>query len=267
LRIDMNVDIPSKTELYAQIEDLKRANTVLSHSIALINQRNQELDQFVGIVAHDLKAPLRAVTNLSQWLEDDLMNQIPPENKEQLQLMRSRIFRMNALIEGLSQYARVGREDIKPEMVCVRTLLEEAIDSIAPPPEFTIEIDQMPTIFTKRIMLNQVFTNLISNAIKHHYRPDGHIHISSKKIIVNDYQQNPVEFYEFAIADDGSGIDVNRQTRIFNIFQTSEVREKTQSSGIGLTIVKKIVETEGGQIRLDSQVGLGSTFYFTWYKS
>ncbi len=267
LKTDISGDDRNKAELHAQIRELKRLNSGLSQCIDLINQRNQELDRFVGIVAHDLKVPLRAIANLSQWLEDDLMNQIPSENKEQLQLMRSRIFRMNALIDGLSQYARLGREDIKPETVCVQTLLEEAIDSVAPPPAFKIKIDPMPILFTKRVMLNQVFTNLISNAVRHHDRLDGHIRISGETIIVNDYQQNPVEFYEFAIADDGRGIDLDRQVEIFNIFQTSELRKKTQSSGIGLTIVKKIVETEGGKIRLDSQVGIGSTFYFTWYKS
>lgn len=261
-------DDRSKTELYDQIAELKHDNTVLSQSLALINQRNQELDRFVGIVAHDLKAPLRAVSNLSQWLEDDLIDLIPPENQEQLRLMRSRILRMNALIDGLSQYARIGR-DIKPEEVCVRTLIEEAIDSIAPPSDFKIEIDTMPTIRTNRVGLNQVFTNLIGNAIKHHDRRDGQIRISSKEIIEKADlidRHSPLEFYEFAIADDGRGIEADRQQRIFNIFQTVQVLG-SENTGIGLAIVKKVVETEGGKIRLNSQIGVGSTFYFTWLKS
>ncbi|WP_373545994.1 ATP-binding protein [Chamaesiphon sp.] len=101
----------------------------------------------------------------------------------------------------------------------------------------------------------QVFTNLISNAIKHHHRADGSIHISGRDL---------GEFYEFAIADDGPGIAPEQHERIFEIFQAVNPQNRSDSTGIGLSIVRKIIETEGGTIRVESQIGTGTTFYFTW---
>jgi len=237
------------------IEEQKQLEQQYANLLQKIQERNQELDQFSYIVSHDLKAPLRAIANLTAWLEDDLLDIIPPENQQQLQLMRSRVNRMEELINGLLNYARIGREDIPLDMVSVAELLADIIDSLAPPPSFTVEISSnLPTFRTKRVMLNQVLANLIGNAIKHHDRRDGKVEIS-----VQEYP----EFYEFVISDDGRGIDPKQQTRIFDIFQTLEGQDK-QSTGIGLTIVKKIVETEGGKIQLKSEVGKGSTFSFTW---
>jgi PAS domain S-box-containing protein len=239
-------------------KQLEQKHTAL---LQKIQERNQELDSFSHIVSHDLKAPLRAISNLAQWLEDDLADKIPSENQLQLQLMRSRAERMEALINGLLSYAHIAREDMPLELVSVEELLAEIIDSLDPLPPFTIEISPpLPTFATKRLLLNQVLTNLISNAIKHHDRADGKV-----KITVQDHPKHP-EFYEFAIADDGKGIDPQQQTRIFDIFQTVESHDNSQNTGIGLAIVKKIVEAEGNEIYVKSEIGKGSTFYFTWRK-
>jgi signal transduction histidine kinase len=254
--------------LFTEISDRKRAEATLKqseenyrHLIEKVQSRNQELDNFSHIVSHDLKAPLRAISHLAQWLEDDLGDKIPSENQLQLQLMRSRADRMEALINGLLSYAHITREDMPLELVSVEELLAEIIDSLDPLPPFTIEISPpLPTFATKRLLLNQVLTNLISNAIKHHDRADGKV-----KITVQDHPNRP-EFYEFAIADDGQGIDPQQQTRIFDIFQTLETQDKSPNAGIGLAIVKKIVEAEGNEIYVKSEIGKGSTFYFTWRK-
>jgi len=243
------------------IEEQKQLEKDYTSLLQKVQERNQELDQFTHIVSHDLKAPLRGISNLSQWLEDDLEDSIPPENKQQLQLMRSRVFRMEGLINGLLSYARIGREVISTDLVSMQDLLAEILDSLDPPPTFRIEIaSDLPTFTTKRILLNQVLSNLIGNAIKHHDRPDGKIAVS-----VQEYTESP-EFYEFVVTDDGRGIDPNQQKRIFDIFQTLN-RDNSESTGIGLAIVKKIVETEGGKIYLQSEFGKGSSFYFTWRKS
>jgi PAS domain S-box-containing protein len=239
------------------IEEQKQLEQQYTTLLQKVQERNQELDHFSHIVSHDLKAPLRAIANLSEWLEEDLLNKVPAENQLQLQLMRSRVYRMEALIDGLLSYARIAKEEIHSELVVVEELLAEIIDSLDPI-HFTIEIvPPLPTFVTKRLLLNQVLTNLISNAIKHHHRQDGKIKIT--------IQEHP-EFYEFAITDDGRGIDPKHQARIFDIFQTLESQDKKQSSGIGLAIVKKIVESEGGTINLRSEIGQGSTFSFTWRK-
>jgi PAS domain S-box-containing protein len=226
---------------------------------AALEERNQELNSFVHIVSHDLKAPLRAISNLSQWIEEDLKGTLSADSQEHMTLLRSRVHRMDAMIDGLLDYARVGRTDAMMEPVMVEELLDEVIDSMAPPPNFKITIDpNLPTLYTKRLRLSQVFANLIGNAIKHHGRTDGSIHISG---------QDQGDFYEFAVADDGPGIAPECHDKIFMIFQVGKSQNSQDSSGIGLSIVKRIVETEKGTIRLESQLEKGTTFYFTWPKN
>ena len=240
------------------IEDQKQLERDYANLLQKLQERNQALDQFSYIVSHDLKAPLRAIANLAKWIEDDLTDIIPPENQEQLQLMRSRVFRMEGLIDGLLDYARIGRDEISLEEVSLSELLADIIDLLDPPDTFVIETpENLPSIFTKRVLLNQVLANLIGNGVKHHGRADGRITISFRE---------ESDFYEFSIADDGKGIPTEQQSRIFDIFRTLDNSNNKQSTGIGLAIVKKIVETEDGKIQLQSEFGRGSTFSFTWRK-
>jgi PAS domain S-box-containing protein len=232
--------------------------TDIKYAQATLEKRNQELDSFVHIVSHDLKAPLRAIANLSQWIEEDMEGSLSADTQEQMTLLRNRVLRMGAMIDGLLNYARVGRTDSTVELVEVEELLLEVIDSVAPPPTFTITIaPNLPTLYTKRLLLSQVFANLIGNALKHHDRVDGSVQVSV---------EDRGNFYEFAVTDDGPGIALEYQDSIFTIFQTGNPQNKQDSTGIGLAIVKKIVESEAGTICLESQVGKGTTFYFTWPK-
>jgi PAS domain S-box-containing protein len=241
-----------------EIGDRKRSEAERNQAVELLERRNQELDEFVHVVSHDLKAPLRAISNLSEWIEIDLEGQLPPENQAQLQLLRTRTQRMAEMIDSLLDYSRVGRAEIATETVEVAALLAEVIDTLDPPPSFTIQVTPpMPTLNTKRLLLNQVFANLIGNAIKHRDCPEGNLEISVRE---------KGEFYEFALKDDGPGIASEDQDKIFTIFQTLKQSNNNESSGVGLSIVKKIVETENGIIRLESQLGQGTIFYFTWPK-
>ncbi len=225
---------------------------------ANLEQRNQDLDSFVHIVSHDLKAPLRAVANLSEWIEEDLAGSLTAANQEQMTLLRSRVNRMGSTIDGLLEYARIGRTEDTQQLVVVAQLLAEVIESLSPPPKFTISIaPNLPTLYTKPLLMSQVFANLIGNAIEHHDRLDGSIQID-----IAEYG----DCYEFAIADDGAGIEPEYHDKIFTIFQAVNPQKRSDSTGIGLAIVKKIVEAEGGTIRLESQLGKGTTFYFTWPK-
>jgi PAS domain S-box-containing protein len=249
--LDVNGNTMGIVGIGHDMTDRKQAEAALA-------ERNQELDSFVHTVSHDLKAPLRAISNLSEWIEDDLESQLPPDNQQQLQLLRARVKRMESMINSLLVYARVGRQEAPLETFNVAELLNETIDSLAPPQSFSIEIEPpMPTLTTKRLFLSQVFANLISNAIKHHTSEQGHLNISAIE------QQ---EFYEFSVRDDGPGIAPENHAKIFSIFQTLKAEDNSESTGVGLAIVKKIVESEKGTIRLESCLGQGTTFFFTWPK-
>lgn len=264
--LGINVTVQEITEqkrseqfLQERAAELSRLNGILAQTTALLQDRNQELDQFAYVVSHDLKAPLRAIANLSIWLEEDLGDQVPPENRQQLHLLRSRVHRMEALINGLLEFSRVGRVNCEVETFKVAQLVNEVVDSLAPPASFTIEIaSELPVITARRLLLGQVFSNLISNAVKHHDRPMGTITITA---------QEREQFVEFAVRDDGPGIDPKFHHKIFTIFQTLKARDEQENTGVGLSIVKKIVESEGGSIQVESEVGQGTTFRFTWLKS
>jgi PAS domain S-box-containing protein len=238
---------------------LEQVNKILLATTSQLEKRNQELDQFAYVASHDLKAPLRAIANLSEWLEEDLEDKLDDDTRHNLNLLRGRVHRLENLINGLLAYSRVGRVNSESQIVSVERLLNEIIDSMVIPPEFTIEIiGEMPTFRTQLLPLQQTLSNLIDNAIKHHPRQDGKVSISVVE------QEN---FYEFTITDDGKGIDPKYHDRIFTIFQTLDARDNKESTGIGLSIVKKAVENQGGAIAIKSQLGQGTSFRFTWKKN
>ena len=226
---------------------------------AQLEQRNRELDEFAYVVSHDLKAPLRAIANLSEWIEEDLADKLDEDTQHQMNLLRIRVHRLENLINALLDYSRVGRLEFDLQEVSVGEMLSEIIDSLNVGEHFQIEIlEQMPTLITQAVPLQQIFSNLISNAIAHSDSVDGKITISG--VEKDDY-------YEFFVADNGKGIDPKYQERIFTIFQTLESRDRKESTGIGLAIVKKAVENQGGRVQVESELGKGSSFSFTWCKT
>ena len=224
--------------------------------IGALARSNQELDQFAYVASHDLKAPLRGIANLSQWIEEDLGTNAPPDVAEKMTLVRGRVQRLEALIDGILQYSRAGRVRSQIERVDVGTLLADIVELLAPPSEVSVTIaPDMPTITTERTPLQQVFMNLISNAIKYNKRPGATIRVS-----VCDAGS----MYAFSVADNGPGIEPQYHERIFGIFQTLESRDRVEGTGIGLSVVKKTVELQGGSIIVDSALGEGATFTFEW---
>ncbi len=239
-------------------ERLKVAQT-LARKRAELERSNKELDQFAYVTSHDLKAPLRAIANLSQWIEEDIGEQLEGDTRKQMDLLRGRVRRMEDLINGILQYSRVGRVVVDIETVDVGELLAEIIDGLHLPEGISIDIaGQMPVFETARVRLFQVFANLLSNAIKYHDRTDGRVSVSV---------QDAGEFYEFTVADDGPGIAPEYHNKVFQLFQTLIAKDTLESTGVGLTLVKKIVEDQGGIIELESEVGQGAVFRFTWLKS
>lgn len=247
-----------KMILFRDISAEKKSAQMIAAHTSSLEKSNKELDQFAYIVSHDLKAPLRAISNLSEWLQEDLGDSLSDESKKNITMLRSRVVRMESLINGILEYSRVGRAEMPAESVDTFRLVSEVIELLTPPPHIKIEItSEMPTLDAPRIMLLQVFSNLISNAIKYNDKEQGIIKIGSC--------EKEKEF-EFSVEDNGRGIDPQYHEKIFVIFQTLQSRDKFESTGIGLTIVKRILHARGGQVRVESKPGEGSKFIFTWPK-
>ncbi|MGD1919692.1 MAG: ATP-binding protein [Pleurocapsa sp.] len=248
----------SENSLKEKALELEWSNKKLLKTTALLKKRNQELDRFTYVTSHDLKAPLRAIANLATWLGEDLEGQIPEENQQHLTLMQARVKRMEDLIQGLLDYSRIGKKRTPIKTVNVNQMIDDITNFLSLPPDFEIVVSgNLPILETEKILLQQVFSNLIDNAVKYHPQQQGKISISVEE---QDH------FYQFAVKDDGLGIDPQYHDRIFTIFQTLQARDTIESTGIGLSIVKKIVEGQGGKIWIESQLGQGATFYFTWRK-
>ncbi|MBK6965236.1 MAG: hypothetical protein IPH20_15200 [Bacteroidales bacterium] len=244
--------------LETEIEVRKKTEAQKEKLIAELDSANRELKDFAYIVSHDLKAPLRAIGSISQWIHADYADKLDEDGKMQLDLLLSRVHRMQNLIEGVLAYSRVTRVKEEKEAVDLNKLVKDAIEMVAPPANFTITADQnLPTVSFGPTRLLQVFENLISNAIKYNDKEAGEINIHCGDAGYS---------WSISISDNGPGIEEKYFEKIFQIFQTLKARDEYESTGIGLTIVKKIIEANGGTISVGSTPGKGTTFTITILK-
>lgn len=249
----------TKTDEFSKLQrSLNRMAAILAKNIALLKSRNEELDQFAHIVSHDLKSPLRGISNVVSWIEEDHANELTPKLKEYLEMIKGRTTKGELLIQGLLMYARVGKQVQLKEMLDLGKLVEEILQTIDVQPGQRIEVaPDMPIIQTEKLPLVIILSNLITNALKHNH---------SANPVVKIFSADMKNHYKIYVEDNGIGIDQKHHEKIFLIFQTLRDRESFDHTGVGLSIVKKILNNNNEKIFLKSEPGKGSTFSFTWRK-
>lgn len=250
---------PFSAVVVRDISEQKKSAALIQQQIAELQRSNSDLDAFAYVASHDLRSPLRNIDHLANWVLEDAGDQLPDESKEHLVILKERITRMDQLLDDLLQFSRAGRVNDHMSQVDTHVLVENIVTLLDKPPAMQIHIDRsLPTIQTLKTPLETCLRNLIGNAISHHDRANGNIHVSAT---IDD------QFVHFTVADDGPGIEPNYQKRIFEIFQTLAPKTgKTKSSGIGLSIIKKTVETYHGSVTVESSVGKGAKFTIAWPK-
>jgi two-component system sensor kinase FixL len=237
------------------ISERKAAEKRQSQLIGELANVNCELSDFAHIVSHDLKAPLRAIGALARWLADDYADKFDERGREQINLLINRVQRLHSMIDCILKYSQVGRVYEEKTEVNLNELVTNVIDMLGPPGNIKVQVDgELPAIVCQRTRIEQVFQNLMGNAIKFMDKPAGEIRIGCSA---------DGEFWKFSVEDNGPGIEEKYFDRIFQIFQTLKPRDESENTGIGLALVKRIVEIYGGKVWVESTVGRGSTFYFT----
>lgn len=223
-----------------------------------LRRANQDLKDFAHVVSHDLKAPLRGVRSLADWMQEDYADRLDDEGRKRLDLMVERIAHLQELIDGILKYSSVEHARVLIRKVDCAALVRHVVEMLAPPPEIKVTVsDHLPSVHFDQIQLEQVFQNLIGNAMAHLGKPSGHIGIACR---------DTGSAWEFRVTDDGVGIPEAEQRHMFTLFHSGGSRPDA-GSGVGLAVVRRIVEKQGGRLWVESAPGQGSAFFFTIQKN
>jgi PAS domain S-box-containing protein len=239
------------------ITNLKLSELSLRDNNRQLARSNRDLEDFAYVASHDLKSPLSGIDSAAKWLEEDLQGSLSDESRQILGLMRNRINRMEKLLDDLLTYSRAGRTDTAIGETNVAAIFDSIIGVLSPPAHIKVHAEgELPVVVTASAQLEHVLRNLINNAIKHHDKPNGEVILSGKRV---------GDFVEFVVRDDGPGILPQFHDKIFQLFQTLKRRDEVEGSGMGLALVKKLVEQQNSCITVHSQGnGTGTEFRFRW---
>lgn len=245
------------TELVETQRELVREQHRLSAVLRDLERSNRALDEFAHAVSHDLRAPLRSIAYYAKWLEEDARPALAGDARAHLEKIQAQAGRMQAMVEGVLQYARAGRLRSQAEVVHLDALVDDVVHFLAPPPSVRISADgPLPTLVTERAPLQQVLLNLVANAVTH--GGEG-VHVA---ITAEDRGRE----IEVAVADDGPGVPPLMRDRIWELFHTGATGAKGGGTGIGLAVVRRLVEDRGGRAWVAESSGPGTTIRFTWPK-
>ena len=225
-------------------------------TLAKLERSNAELEQFAYIASHDLRQPLTGIDKLAAWVEEDVGELLPAESLGHLRKIGSRVQRLKGLLDDLHAYSRAGRASVNDRRVDLAELIAYVTETLAPPPHVTIEQDlQLTALVTQQSLLETTLRNLIGNAIKHGNQEHCHVTITSTA---------KGRLATFSVTDNGPGIEPEFHERIFRLFQTLKPRDEVEGSGMGLSIVEKIVSAQGGRVWVESPTDRGAKFVFSW---
>jgi light-regulated signal transduction histidine kinase (bacteriophytochrome) len=241
----------------ASIVDITERNIVakrLDDYARMLERSNDELQHFAYVVSHDLKAPLRGIAAVAEWLEQDFGHVVDDDARQSIALMRERIERMTRLVDGILRYSSVGSSETNRVEVDCDDLVADIVASLAVPPGISVAVaPDLPHVVYDETQLRQVFQNLIGNAVQHLGRERGAVMVACRR---------EGDMWRFAVVDDGVGIAAQRREHVFKLFERLG-RDRALGAGVGLPIAKRIVERNGGTIGIAQPGAAGCEFHFT----
>lgn len=254
---DLNGEVIGSIGIHLDITDLKNLQLQKERLLKKLEKNNEELQEYAHIVSHDLKSPLRSIHALTSWIKQDNHDKLDGSGKKNLGLIETTLEKMEQLIEDIYNYSSAGADLSKPEQVNLNQLVNNIISMLYVPSHIKIQVvNKLPSVSVHKTKIQQVFQNLITNAIKFIDKKEGLIEIGVKEAETH---------FIFSIKDNGIGIEKKYFDKIFKLF--SRLNDNKDSTGIGLSIVKKIVDLHEGDIWLESTPTIGTVFYFTINKN
>jgi len=255
--ISIQRQIRSKLQLKETNRQISEQKNTIEKNAMELQEINSKLSRFAYVISHDLKAPVRGIKHLATWITEDKENVLSPETREYLHLMHAQTGNMDRLINGILNYSKAGNNSLEIEEINLNELIIEITGVYSSQQSIKLEVaSKLPVIYYNRAAATQIFQNLLSNSIKHNDK-------ELKEIKVFCLESD--NHFEFAISDNGPGIPIHHHERVFELFQT--LTDKKENTGIGLPVVKKLVEDAGGKIWIESSAGQGASFRISLPKS